>query len=203
MPADNEQAFFETLERKAEAERETNLDNARQKAGRIRSEAEAEALRRREATLAEARNEAERRLEVARDHARTEAERRSGAMVHAVANEMLEEVEKALRDLVSQPAFDAVFEALLQESVAGLEGGDYVLEVPADRADPTREWLDRQGTANVEVRAKESLKDGVILSDADRTFRFTNTLSARLDRVRDTARRRCVARLCGRDGEEA
>ena len=188
------EALLETMSRKAAAECDAILADARSKAGRILAEARDEAAGQVQEALAEARREAAGQLEDARKRAIAEAER--SAMTHReqVADVILEKAREALARMAEQPDFGGVVIRLLEESL-GHAPETVEVRVPPGHAAACEAWLASKGRAAAAVVEDPHLRDGVAVSDDARTFRVTNTLSMRLAKAHDAARRLAISRL--------
>lgn len=190
--------LLELMSQQAAAERESLLASAAQEATRIREAARSRAAERRATATAEL--EAE--LKYQADRSRERAEATAGMVVKTtrdtIADEVLASAAAALRDLAQSEGFSAILDALLAEVLAGVEpDGEYIVLVPPAHVDHCKAWLADNGHGGLEVQPLAGLNDGVAIQDPGRSFRVTNTLSARFARRESELRKLSLNRLFG------
>ncbi|MBN2309807.1 MAG: V-type ATP synthase subunit E [Candidatus Hydrogenedentes bacterium] len=193
------QDLCNTLEGQVAAQCEAILEEARREAASILEEAGRAAVERRERALEQERAALAQRAEEGRRGAEAEAAIAALTMRQAVAEDLLERAGAELERIALGPEFGPILARLLDEALgAALDAapdGDLVVEAPGAYVDRCRARLGEGGVSRATVCAGDGLVDGVRAQDAGRTFRVTNTLSARFEKVRTEARRACVARL--------
>lgn len=200
MSVVNESPFLEAMTRTAREQCDRMLAEARREAEAIETEAKDRCVEERDNAIAEAKSRLARRRADARHAAETEANRIGRALEANVAEEVLAEAENAIRAVVESPDFPRIIETFLEEAVTGVDGNLQVL-IPPAHATRVRRWLDAHGMADIEVVSEPDVTDGVMVQDVSRTFRITNTLTNRFDRLREKTRTRCIEILF-RDGNE-
>lgn len=190
------EAFLDRMTRLAELRAGQLIEDARSEARRIVEQTDAESAQEREHALAAARDEARERLATTRARALAETARSRMALQQQIADEMLDAVERALRDVASGPGFSAILDRLLDES---FEDAPPEAEFGASPAhvERCRRRLAERGRPDAAVHADPELWDGVAVWDRDHTFRVTNTLRSRYAKVRERARKLAIARLFG------
>lgn len=188
--------LFDTLTQRIERDCEEIRASAEREAHGILEEAEAQASRTRQERLDERRAEGAARLAAARDRADAESSIDQAAMRHAVANEVLDRVQEELGHTASGPDFGPILEALLAE-LAAAPPERFVVRAPEAHVERCGTWLEQHGFPQGRVETTPGLNDGVVLSDLAGTFRVTNSLATRFERLRTEARRICLARLYG------
>ncbi len=187
-------SLLETMTQEVENERVRIVDSARAEAARLLAEAQAEAGRRRDRAVADATAELAEAAQRSRERAEAEAEMIVLTTKDTITDEILSAVAQELDRVVEQPGFPAILEALLEEALADTPLAEVVL-APPEHVERCRQWLADHGHEALEVRGKDSLPDGIALQDLQRSFRVTNTLSARLDHQEGRLRKLCLTRL--------
>ncbi len=192
--------LLEEMTRIAGERRDACLAEAEQQANSIIEEARTEREQKREAALEDARRDAEIAERNAREQGRADAERTALMLQETVAEDAIRRVRDKIRHTMSTSAASQIVEALLAELAGELGAGRRVLVSP-DHAGVCRRWLAEHDLDDTEVVEDAGIVDGVAVEDADRSFRITNTLSARLDKRQNDARRLCLDMLF--DGDES
>lgn len=191
-----QEALFETMARQVAQRCEQIIEAAKAEAKSIVSEAERTAEQRHDAGIAHVKREVDRLAARARELAAVKAEHDTLTMQQEVANEVLGQVEGQLKGLAQSPRFPEILDALLAEVMANAPR-DAVVLAPAAHEQRCREWLQRHGFTAVTVQASRFLVDGIAMQDAERTYRVTNTLSSRFQKLKNEARKVCLTTLFG------
>jgi vacuolar-type H+-ATPase subunit E/Vma4 len=184
------------MSEQAEARREEILARAEADASAIRESARARAEARTQEGLAALERELETLGARSRERAEAEAHMVQFTTRDTIADELLGDVEKRLAEVAAGDGFGSILEALLSELMQDVQPGMVVL-APSAHTDHAKQWLDTNGHGDLTVQPEPTLKDGVAIQDADRTYRVTNTLSARFRLQQDTLRRIALERLFG------
>lgn len=188
--------ILKLMSEQAEARREEILARAEADASAIRESAQARAEARTQEGLAALERELETLGARSRERAEAEAHMVQFTTRDTIADELLGDVEKRLAEVAAGDGFGSILEALLSELMQDVQPGMVVLAPPA-HTDHAKQWLDANGHGDLTVQPEPTLKDGVAIQDADRTYRVTNTLSARFRLQQDTLRRIALERLFG------
>ena len=186
-----------TMERRAVALHGEVLAAAREEADAVLEQAREEAVDRRETALADLRRELAGRARKEHDLIEAKAGRTELALRHRAASEVLALVADELAREARAPGFGDVVVALLEEALPLSANGPLAVSAPPDRADRCKAWLKERGRTEVEVEGRPGLA-GVIVEDSGPSFRTTNTLASRYERVQDEARHVCMTSLFGK-----
>jgi len=187
-------SLLEVMTEEVARQRASILASSQAEAERILAQAREDAARRKAKALEAA--DAELAEAAARARERTEAEAHMIVLTtkDTITDEILAAVAKELRHIVTTPEFPAIVEAMLEELLANTKGGEVVL-APPEYVEHCRTWLAEHGHADIEAKALNTLRDGVAIQDARRSFRVTNTFSARLAKQESRLRKLCLERL--------
>ncbi len=189
------------MAQQVQADCDEHLAQARAEADRIMADARAKAEASREAALADARAEKERLDALWKQKAEAESIRLELAMKNEAVKAVLAEVQAGIRRLVDSPDFTGVLDRLLDELMdAAGDQGDIVVLGPPAQADHIKQWLADHGKQNVPVEGSQELWDGVAVQDPAKTYRISNTLTGRFERVEQDARKHCMTALFGSGG---
>jgi len=175
--------LIQLLEREAEAERERILAEARERADRIRNEAEAQAT-----ALVEAqRRRIASEVEAARVRAQSAATLRATSLILEAKDEQIDRVfelaQTELERISHDPTrYPAILRRLLQEAVEGFEGRVVVECAESDVA--AVEAIARELGIEADVRPSPDVWGGVRVRSEDGRFVVENTLTSRLARAR-------------------
>jgi len=175
--------LIQLLEREAEAERERILAEARERADRIRNEAEAQAT-----ALVEAqRRRIASEVEAARVRAQSAATLRATSLILEAKDEQIDRVfelaQTELERISHDPTrYPAILRRLLQEAVEGFEGRVVVECAESDVA--AVEAIARELGIEADVRPSPDVGGGVRVRSEDGRFVVENTLTSRLARAR-------------------
>ena len=194
--SDQGPTIFDTMKREAEARCEMILEKGREEAARIVAEARSAAEEARNQALDEERERAEAQREDTRQRARSEAERANMTMRERVVDRVLDAVHEELRRVAQGPDFPDILCRLLADTMDEAPENAVVLAPPA-HVDACRNWLQANGYAGVPVESSERLWDGIAVTNKQRTFRLTNTLTSRFEKSHDAARKAALRRLFG------
>lgn len=188
--------LLDLMTQQADAERASIIAASQSEAEAIHAQAQQEAASLRERTLRAV--EAELSASAQRSRERAEAEAHMAVLTtkDTIASEILEAAKAELQRIASGPDVAVVIESLLAEVLDGAEDGVNVL-APAAHTGTVSAWLEANGRGHLQVVAAPELKDGVAIQDAAKTYRVTNTLSARFDRLESALRRSCIEQLFG------
>ena len=200
------QSLFETMARRTDQRCEEIVAEARREAERILDDGRRQAEEYRSTALDDLRVQLEREAQPEQDRIRVEIGRRRRLERYRIVDDMLTRVRQSLDRVAEGETFGEIIEKLLQEAVeaAVQEGGnDLLAAVPARHIVRCREWLRTAECARgvaVGIDPEAGLVDGVIVRDRIGTFRITNTLSMRFDRVENEMRKHCMDTLFGSEG---
>ncbi len=195
--SNNSQAkFLDTLKQEAARRQEEILAEARRQADAIIEGARADAEAKRQETLAEI--EAELRDIAERERALVKAETDKAAMSveDQVAEDALAKVRQELKAVAESPRFPGILEGLLHELLQDAPP-DVKVIAPEAHAGHVQDWLTENGYTGIEVEGAAWLVDGAALEDPKRSYRITNTLTGRFEKLQNQARRLCMKRLFG------
>jgi len=200
----------ETAHRRAQI-----LETARAEAARVLEAARDQAARQRDETVRSAQAELAELAQRARERAEAEAEMLVLTTKDRITAEILGRVSEELARIAQTPDFGVVLESLLDEllrDTVDKDGGRTPVEKDGERnpvevvlaprahVDRCRRWLAAHGYGHIETRGSDTLYDGVAVQDARRSFRVSNTFTARLANQEGALRKWCLARLLG-DGD--
>ena len=189
-------ALLDIMTKQVEAERDEIISRANAEAARIRENAESRAAQKRTQTLAALDTELEAQAKRSRERAEAAAEMVALTTKDTVTDELLDEVRAELKRIAASPEFKDVLSALLAELMADApESG--IVRVPPAHADHCREWLESNGRGGMTVEPSAQVSDGVAVEDEAQTFRVTNTLTTRFERLESSLRRYCIQELFG------
>lgn len=188
--------LLELMTQQVEAER-AEIDAASQReADAIQAQAQQEATSLRERTLRAV--EAELSAAALRSRERAEAEAQMAVLTtkDTITSEILAAAQAELEKIAEGPGMSAVIESLLAEVLEGV-GDDVVVLAPVAHVDTVTAWLNAHDRGGLAVTPLAELKDGVAIQDPAKSYRVTNTLSARFSRQESASRRSCVEQLFG------
>lgn len=191
-----QQALFDTMARQVADRCQAMLDAARAEAGVILKEAREHADQRRRDAVHAAEQEVQRLAERARQLLAVEAEHESLTMEQSIADEVLRSVSFELEKAAQSPKFPAIFDALLAELMTDAPK-DALVTVPVSFGERAKTWLQQHGYPDVTVQESPSMRDGCSMQDAAHTYRVTNSLSSRLSKLQNEARKVCLRALFG------
>lgn len=192
-------ALLETMARQVDEVYEGNLRVARDSARAIDEEAREACDAQETSTIKSTQAEVETLADRWRQKADTEAAKAALVVQNESVCAVLDRVDEEVRTLVAGKAFPAVLDALLEELMAAAPKG-VVAIAPPDHVDHVKKWLAGNGHAKTKVEGSADTWDGVAVQDPDRTFRISNTLTGRLSRVEQQARKLCMTALFGGAG---
>jgi len=191
-----QQALFDTMARQVADRCQAVLDAARAEAGSLLKEARERADHRRKEAVDAAERDVQRLADRARQLLAVEAEHESLTMEQSIADEILRSVGVELDKAAQSPKFPAIFDALLAELMAGAPN-DATVTVPVSFGDRAKAWLQQHGLSGVTVVESAAMRDGCSMQDAAHTYRVTNSLSSRLGKLQNEARKVCLRALFG------
>ncbi len=189
-------ALLETMSRQIAGACAERLSGANAEKDVILADAHAKSVAQREATLLAARTEKDDLDRFRRQLAEGEAARADLSMKNDIVEAVLAAVEAEIEQIVAGPQFPATLDALLAEVMAVVTG-ELVVLAPPTQVDRVRAWLAQNGRGGVAVEASPAHRDGVAVQDPKRTYRVSNTLGGRFNRVKGEARKRCMQTLFG------
>lgn len=184
------------MTQQADAERAEIVANAEAEAQRIAAKAREEGQAARERALRNAEAELSAAAQRGRERAEAEAHMLVLTTKDTIASEILADAQAALAKIGSGPDFKPVLESLLAEVLEGA-GEDVVVLAPPAHLDTVKAWLEANGRGGLAVEAAPSLKDGVAIQDASKSYRVTNTLATRFVRQESALRKLCLQQLFG------
>jgi len=191
-----QQPLFDTMARQVADRCQAVLDSARAEADSIVTEARGRADARLGEAVRVAENDARRLADRARQLLAVQSEHESLTMEQSVADEILRSVGVELQNIAKSPKFPEIFDALLTEIMAGAPK-EALVKVPLSYGDRARAWLKQHGHGGVTVEESAAMIDGCAMQDAARTYRVTNSLSSRLSKLQNEARKVCLDALFG------
>lgn len=184
------------MAQQAEAQRAAITAAGKSEAEGVTRNAQQEGAASRERSLRAAEAELTAAAKRGRERAEAEAHMLVLTTKDTIASEILDAAQAELGRVASGPGFVPVLERLLAEVLDGA-GSDIVVLAPPAHVDAVKSWLDANGRGGLEVVPTPSLKDGVAVQDAAKTYRITNTLTARFDRQEGALRKVCLQQLFG------
>ncbi len=187
-------SLLETMTEEVARQRASVLESAQSESESILAKAREDAAQRRKRAVETAEAELTETVQRERERTESEAEMKVLTAKDTITDEILAEVAVELSRVVEKPEFPALLEALLSEALADTPKAEVVLAPPA-HVEHCRGWLAANGHGALEVRGMDSLLDGIAVQDKQRSFRVTNTFSARLENQEGRLRKLCVARL--------
>jgi vacuolar-type H+-ATPase subunit E/Vma4 len=187
------QPLLDLMTQEADAQCARIREDAARAAEELRQAAMQEAAKRREEVLAELDRELRALHQRACDRAAAEIHMRLLTAKDAIADELLQQVEKEIEALVSREEFLPILRRLLDELLESGEEGDVVL-VPQAYTDTVRAWL-QEKHRSFRIEPVAFLRDGVALQDAAQSYRVTNTLSQRFRAMENHLRKFCQQQL--------
>lgn len=190
------QALIDTMASQVAERCQAMLDAARAEAGAILKDARERAVQRRDSAVAATEKDVARMAERARQLLAIEAEHESLTMEQAIADEILHQVSAELEKAAQSPDFPEIFIALLAEVMAEAPK-DALVTVPTGYGERARAWLREHGYGEVTVQESPAMRDGCAMQDKAHTYRITNTLSSRLSKLQNEARKVCLEALFG------
>lgn len=192
--------LLELMTQQAVAEREATLSEAGRQAAQIREEARERCETRRSTVTTEVEAELESLASRGQERAEAAAEMVVKTTRDTIADEVLGTVEDALKEIAQSAEFPAILDALLAEALSGVDGStEVVVLAPPSHVEHCKAWLAANGHEQLAVEPHAALTDGVAVQDPNRSFRVTNTLTARFNRRESALRKMCLNQLF--DGE--
>lgn len=176
------------------SQRQDIVSAAREKAAQIQQEARQRAEQRRTDSLAAVEGELAAIAKRSRERVEAEAHMVTLTTKDTITNEVLGDVVRELASIAAGPDFKGILDALLAELMAEAPSGVVVMAPPA-HVDHCRQWLANHGHGDLAVEPLASLTDGVAIQDRGKTFRFTNTLTARFKKHEGELRKHSLHRL--------
>jgi vacuolar-type H+-ATPase subunit E/Vma4 len=194
-------ALFATMTRQVEAESADHLAKARADAERILADARAKAAASREATLAAARAEVDRLDTLWKQKAQAESTRLELAMENDAVEAVLAKVREDVTRLAAGAEFQQILSRLLEQLMPAISGEkDVELLGDEKQLAHIRQWLSSHGHGSLDVKASGQFWDGVAAQDRRQTWRVSNTLRGRFERLEQAARKHCMTALFGTRG---
>ncbi len=191
-------ALLDTMARQVEQRCVERLAKARETAEVLIADARRKAAEKSAETLQHTKREVEHQAERARHLASLQVELEARSMRQAVADEVLRSVEAELARIAESSVFPPILEALLEEVMTAAPFQAEVV-VNAVHAERCRSWLSAHGHGAVPVVESTALRDGVAVQDVKRSYRITNSLSSRFQKLEGEARRICLQTLFGEE----
>lgn len=187
-------SLLEVMTREVEHDCARIQDSVRDEEVRLLATAREEAARRRNEAVLAAETELAEAAQRSRERAEAEAEMVVLTTKDTITDEILATVAGKLARIAETPEFPAVLQAMLEELLHDTEDVQVVLS-PPEHVEYCRRWLADHGRGQLEIRGLDTLRDGVAVEDAQRSFRITNTFSARLSKQEGRLRKLCLERL--------
>ncbi len=184
----------ESMRAEVEKRKESLLAEARAEAACIVEEGRQAAEERREAVLRDVRAELDNLYRRSQARLKAETEKAELAVKDTVTEDVLAKVRERIAALAREDRFGDILEALLKEVIEASPPGVKIL-APEAHVDRCREWLEANGHEGFEVEGAPWLRDGVAAEDPKRSFRLSNTLHGRLEKLEPLARKRTMERL--------
>ncbi len=177
--------IFRALEEQADKDVEAVLAEAKEHAQSILEDAEREADLARETQVAEAQERARQRSMQTLNTVRLEVRKRIASAKERAVADVFAQAHAELGDVRARPVYPALFRALLDEALTGVEGEFEVLVDPAD-ADLATKTLSEMGRS-ARVSTDLSSAGGVVVAFDDRRILRRNTLEDRLEKFEGVA----------------
>lgn len=186
--------LFDTMAQQVAAQCDETRSAAQEQADALLSDARERATSTRTSTLKTLEAEMEAMDARWRQKAHTEAARAALAVQGEIVDAVLAKVEEEIRSIVGSKDFPKILDALLDELMR-VASDDVVVLAPEAHLDHVREWLGKHDRIDTRVEASPDTWDGVAIQDARRTYRISNTLTRRYERVKEDARKVCMTTL--------
>ena len=198
-------ALLETMTAQVAEQCEANRAAAQQEAEAIKAEAASQAQAKRDAVLAANGTEMNRLDERWRLMAHAEASRADLVVKNDAVQAVMQKVESEIRMIVNGSGFGGVLDSLLTSLLNEYQGSDSeaILIAPEAHVAHVQQWLSANGHAGMTVEGTKEIWDGVALQDPARTYRISNTLTGRYERIGQEARRLCMVKMFGKSSEGA
>jgi vacuolar-type H+-ATPase subunit E/Vma4 len=177
--------IFRALEEQADAEIAEILRVAELQAKAIENEAREEAERITQGRVAAASEAAQAKANKMVNAARLEAKRRLAAVREAAADEVFAEAARRLAAMRGTKEYEAVFRALAEEALAGVDGPCEMHVAPED-AKLAAETVKALGADCTVVSSDDTIGGLTVTYDGGRVVR-RNTFESRLAKVRELA----------------
>ena len=193
------EALLAKLDEDAARERAAVLEEAEERAARIREETERELARKRRQALDASRSEASATVRAESARGRAEARR----MLFQAREEVLDRVRRATEERIAEGARDEAYRSALPgelaKALARAPEGPLRLEAPPPLLDTLRDALAGREEADgpVDVAAEETMGTGFVVVADEGRVEIDATLSARLDRVWPAEAMRVLGELDG------
>ncbi|MBI2435030.1 MAG: hypothetical protein HYV26_19415 [Candidatus Hydrogenedentes bacterium] len=188
--------LLQTMDEQVSRQRDGILAKAKQDAEAIRRESREQGAARRAEGLRQTETAVSAAAQRARERADAEAHMVIMTTKDMIADEVMLDIQRRLRQIAEGPDFAQILEALLEELLEDAPA-DVVVLAPRHHVEHCRQWLQRHGRSGLSVQALPGLDDGVAIQDRKRTWRATNTLASRFRQQEGALRKRCVNRLFG------
>ncbi len=189
--------LIEAMSRETDDSCKAIIAEAQAKANVLMEDARREAARRRETALAEARRKLDDLVRIGLDRAKAQAARVSLETEDEIVAEINKHVHEALIQIAAGPGFREVLLSLLTQAMARTTDGKVIVHAPQAHAAACADWLKAHGFMTADVQPSSEITDGVLIEDQARSYRITNTLSRRYERMASDARRFAVSQLFG------
>ena len=137
--------------------------------------------------------------------AHAEASRADLVVKNDAVQAVMQKVESEIRMIVNGSGFGGVLDSLLTSLLNEYQGSDSeaLLIAPEAHVAHVQQWLSANGHAGMTVEGTKEIWDGVALQDPARTYRISNTLTGRYERIGQEARRLCMVKMFGKSSEGA
>ena len=175
--------IFKALDQQADQECEQILQEARDHADVIAADAEEQAENLRQAHVSEVERVTRARASQTVNAARLEARKRIAAVKQQAVEHAFDRANAMLKDVRGSSRYSQVFDALVKETLAGVEGDVTVGVDPAD-AEIARATLAQMGV-NANVASDISTTGGLVVVMSGGRIIRRNTLEDRLAKVRE------------------
>ena len=185
--------IFRALDKQADDEVEQMLQEARDHADVIAADAEAQAEALRVAHVNEVERVTRARASQTVNATRLEARKRLAAVKQNAVDNAFDRASTKLHKIRTGSDYPRVFETLLKEALAGVEG-DFTVEVDAADAELARASLAKLGAAS-SVSMDLSTAGGVVVDTSGGRIKRRNTLEDRLQKVRELDQAAVAERL--------
>jgi len=189
--------LFDTLTQQVAQQSAERLDTARREAASIVEAARAETAKAREDALDDIQRELDDLAHAERERTAREVQRTRMFAREAIVEELLEQARQKLPHLAEGGDFQPALGVLLEEALQDMDG-NCVVEVAQTHEAFCRDWLRQHGFHQAMVKVSNDVVAGVVVRDPEDTFRVTNTLASRFDKLRGDARALCLAQLAER-----
>ncbi len=203
---DNIEKITESLEKEAEEKKEKIIAEAEEKAENIKSRAQEEADEKSEEIIEDGKSEADAIEKRILSNAKTEARRKKLRFKDEMSERVFRRAREELRDLnEDQERYEKTVENLIIDGGISVDGGDLEILLPKgedflseEKISELERKISEKTGKDTSIDILEELKkseNGAIVRKSDGTIECNNTFEARLNRMKDSLRRKVIDML--------